>query len=258
MRIFHKSIVPLAAFAALALPVQADAQSTSPAATPGSTTTLGQQIALPPAYESVTSSLGAIATSGAATLQLNRSGARALAIRTALSKALLNAGASVTAITTLDKSDSNVSLEDAALLCAPRQSYVVNSVSLNYLNTLVQNINSVSALPAAPTDIASALALLLAKFRLFGRRQGQRRPGHDRCPGKDGAHELPVRLGFIRCGLLRDSDTRTRTRCRRSYVCGGARGRCGRYFRLSWADRNSDRYLSFDPSARTDRCEQDR
>jgi len=162
MSLFHKSIMPVAAFAALAFSDHANAQATTnPAATPGSTTTLGQQIALPAPYESVTSSLGAITTSATATLQLYRSGARALVIRTALSKALLNGGKSATTIT-LDSTDTNASLEDDVLLCTPRQSYIVNSVSLNYLNTLVQNINTVSALPASPTDIASALALLFS------------------------------------------------------------------------------------------------
>ena len=62
----------------------------------------------------------------------------------------------------LDKTDTDPTLGESALLCAPRQSYISNSVSLNYLNTLVQNINSVSTPAAAPTDIAGALKLLFA------------------------------------------------------------------------------------------------
>ena len=161
MSTFFARILSLTAVATLALPIQANAQAPNPVTAPGSATTLGQQVALPPLYESVVSSLSAIATSGAAALKTYRSGARALAIRTALTTALLNEAAPVTTIT-LDKTDSNALLGDIALLCTPRQNYVGNSVSLNYLNSLVQNINTVSALPAAPTDIGGALALLFA------------------------------------------------------------------------------------------------
>jgi hypothetical protein len=161
MSIFRAKILSLTVLVALALPVLVNAQASNPMTAPGSTTTLGQQVTLPPLYESVVSSLSAIATSGAAALKTYRSGGRARAIRTALTTALLNAAAPVTTIT-LDKTDSNALLGDVALLCTPRQSYVGNSVSLSYVNTLVQNINTISALPAAPTDIGGALALLFS------------------------------------------------------------------------------------------------
>lgn len=142
-------------------PAAAAALSASPTGTAAPTTTLGVQIVMPPVYESTTSSLGALATSGSATLKTFRSDARTLAIRAALSNALLSAGQVATTIT-LDKSDNDSALGEIAILCAPRQGFVGSSVSLNYLNTLVQNINAVSTPTAAPTDIASALKLLFA------------------------------------------------------------------------------------------------
>src|SRR5215831_2135230 len=128
---------------------------------PGATSSLGVPVALPPAYESTISALSALATSGAMALKTSRANARAQIIRTALTKALLASGPSVTSIV-LDKNDRDPILGEIAVLCAPRQTYVGNSVSLNYLNTLVQNINAVSAKAAAPTDITGAIKLLLA------------------------------------------------------------------------------------------------
>jgi ribosomal protein L12E/L44/L45/RPP1/RPP2 len=136
------------------------AQDTT-AAAPGTSSSLGVPVALPPAYESTISALSALATSGATALKTNRANARALIIRTALTKKLLASGSSLTSIV-LDKDDKDPALGDLALLCTPRQNYVINSVSLNYLNTLVQNINAVSAKAAAPTDITGAIKLLLA------------------------------------------------------------------------------------------------
>ena len=112
-------------------------------------------------YESTISALSALATSGAAALKTSRANARALGIRTALTKTLLASGPSVTSIV-LDKDNRDPALSDIAVLCTPRQNYVSNAVSLNYLNTLVQNINAVSAKAAAPNDITGAIKLLLA------------------------------------------------------------------------------------------------
>ena len=158
-----RSALSLIVLATLVSPISAKGQATSqnPVATPTSTTTLGVKIVVPPVYESTISSIGALATSSGAALKTYRSDARALTIRTALSRELLAAGTSVTRMN-LDKTDTDPTLGESALLCAPRQSYISNSVSLNYLNTLVQNINSVSTPAAAPTDIAGALKLLFA------------------------------------------------------------------------------------------------
>jgi ribosomal protein L12E/L44/L45/RPP1/RPP2 len=150
---FALSVVGLLVSAA-----QSFAQSTTPA---GTTSSLGVPVALPPAYESTISALSALATSGAVALKTSRANARAQIIRTALTKTLLGSGSSVTSIV-LDKDDRDPTLGEIALLCAPRQTYVSNSVSLNYLNTLVQNINAVSAKAAAPNDITGAIKLLLA------------------------------------------------------------------------------------------------
>ena len=60
--------------ALVAAPGPATAQSAG--STSGSTTTLGVQVTLPPAYEFVVSSLGAIATSGVTILKTSRSNAR--------------------------------------------------------------------------------------------------------------------------------------------------------------------------------------
>jgi hypothetical protein len=137
---------------------QCFAQGTTP---PGATSSLGVPVALPPAYESTISALSAVATSGAAALKTSRATARALIIRTALTKKLLASTPSITSIV-LDKDNQDPALGEIALLCTPRQNYISNSVSLNYLNTLVQNINAVSAKAAAPSDITGAIKLLLA------------------------------------------------------------------------------------------------
>jgi hypothetical protein len=136
-------------------------QTTNPTATPASTATLGVTIVVPPVYESTVSSIGALATAGEAALKSYRADARTLAIRSALTKKLLAGGTTVTTIN-LDKADMDATLGEIALLCAPRHNYISSAISLNYLNTLVQNINAVSAPAAAPTDIGGALKLLFA------------------------------------------------------------------------------------------------
>ena len=161
MHILCKSALPLhALMAALVLSIHANAQSADQTATPTTTKTLGVT-RLPPVYEPTISSLSALATSAGTALKTYRSDMRALAVRTALSKYLLSAGQIVTTIN-LNKADKDPALGENALLCIPRQSYAGSSVSLNYLNNLVQNINAVSSPAAAPTDIAGALKLLFA------------------------------------------------------------------------------------------------
>ena len=139
-----------------------NAEAADNTATGNTASTLGVQIVLPPVYESTIASLGALATGGAAALKTYRADARATAIRAALSKALLAAAGHPVTTISLDKTDTDATIGELALLCAPRQNFIASSVSLNYLSTLVQNINAVSALPTAPTDIASALGLLFA------------------------------------------------------------------------------------------------
>jgi hypothetical protein len=139
-----------------------NAQGSTNATTQGTTSSsLSVTVALPPTYESTISALSALATSGPAALKTSRANARALAIRTALTKKMLAAGSSVTSIV-LDKDNQDPTLGEIALLCTPRQDYIRSSVSLNYLNSFVQNVNAVSAKAAAPTDIAGAIKLLLA------------------------------------------------------------------------------------------------
>src|SRR5262249_24768041 len=113
-------------------------------------------IVLPQAYESIIASAGALATSGASALKRYRSDARILAIRSALTKKILSLGAGLT----INLDDG--SIEEAALLCKVRQDYINNVVALNYLNTLVQNLNAVSKPVSPPTDLGGALKLLLA------------------------------------------------------------------------------------------------
>lgn len=157
MYTFRRHVLPMSALATLVMSVHAYGQ------TPGaaSPTSLGVSVALPPAYESMIASLGALATAGSAALKTSRADARRLAVRTALSKTLLAAGSKVTTIT-LDKADTDATLGEIAILCSTRQSYINNSVSLNYLNTFVQNVDALGAKAAAPTDILGALKLLFA------------------------------------------------------------------------------------------------
>lgn len=132
-----------------------------PASNPPTTTTLGVQVALPPAYQSTLASLGALATSGTAALKTYRSDARTLAIRSALTAKLLAAGTTATTIN-LDKLNSNPALGEIAILCNPRQNYITNSVSLSYVNALVQSVKSVGTKADKPSDIIGALKLLFA------------------------------------------------------------------------------------------------
>jgi hypothetical protein len=164
MNKFRYGILPATALAAYVLATTANAQSPLPAPAPPApapTTSLGVSIALPQPIESTVATITALTTSGAAALKTYKSDARTLTIHLALSKAILSAGASVTTIN-LGKADADASLGAIALLCTPRQNYMTNSVYLNYLSTLVQNINAVSAKPAQATDIISALTLLMA------------------------------------------------------------------------------------------------
>lgn len=117
-------------------------------------------VVLPPAYESIVASAGALATSGAAALKSYRADARTAAIRTALTKALLSLGAETTI--TLGKPDADALVGEKALLCAFRSSYTGSVADLNYLTSLVQKLNSVSKPSPAPTDIIGALKLLFA------------------------------------------------------------------------------------------------
>ena len=66
----------LGTWATLVLSGQANGQPADPTGKPSSTQTLGVQIILPPIYEATISSLGALATSGAAAIKTYRSDVR--------------------------------------------------------------------------------------------------------------------------------------------------------------------------------------
>jgi hypothetical protein len=117
-------------------------------------------VALPPAYESIVASAGALATSGAAAMKSYRADARTAAIRAALTKALLGLGTDTTI--TLGKPDANALIGESALLCTVRRNYVGSGADLNYITSLVQKLNTVSKPAPTPTDIIGALKLLLA------------------------------------------------------------------------------------------------
>jgi len=137
--------------AATVLPVAAFAQAPSTKAP----TSLGQSVTLPQPYESTVASIGALATGAQTALQSYKSDARTLAVRLALFNAISAKKEPI------DLSKDNTLLE-YAMLCTPRVNYVTDSVYLNYLNTLVQNINAVSIKSKAATDIPTALKILLA------------------------------------------------------------------------------------------------
>jgi hypothetical protein len=158
MSTFYARIFFLSVFAFSAASARADPQ---PVAAPPSATTLGVTVTLPSPYETTIASLGALATSGTAALKTYRSDARTLAFRSALTAKLLSAGSSVTSIT-LDKTSSDPALGEVAILCNPRQSYVTESVSSTYINTLVGSIKTVGTKADKPTDIIGALKLLFA------------------------------------------------------------------------------------------------
>jgi hypothetical protein len=121
-------------------------------------TSLSVPVTLPQPFEAAISSIAGLATGAGAALKSYRSDARTMAIRVALARALVAAKGFNTPITL----SADGSLAEDAALCGPRQNYITNSVYLNYLNSLIQNINTVSMRAATPTDIPSALKLLLA------------------------------------------------------------------------------------------------
>ena len=121
------------------------------------TTTLGNTITVPGVYESTVSSIGALATSATAALKNDRSERRTLAIRKALATALMKGGLNQPIDLRKDSS-----LGEIAILCEPRENYVTNSIYLNYLNTLAQNIDTVSTKAPVATDIPGAIKLLFA------------------------------------------------------------------------------------------------
>ena len=117
-------------------------------------------VVLPPAYESIVASAGALATSAAGALKSYRSDTRTTAIRIALTKALLGLGAETSI--TLAKPDTDALIGETALLCKVRSTYISSVGDLNYLTSLVQKLNAISKSAPAPTDIIGALKLLFA------------------------------------------------------------------------------------------------
>ena len=156
MNSFRTSALRLLACTAFVLsaPAGARAPAKSPVAT---TTTLGNTITVPGVYESTVSSIGALATSATAALKNDRSERRTLAIRKALATALMKGGLNQPIDLRKDSS-----LGEIAILCEPRENYVTNSIYLNYLNTLAQNIDTVSTKAPVATDIPGAIKLLFA------------------------------------------------------------------------------------------------
>ncbi len=118
------------------------------------------KVMLPPAYEQIVASAGALATSGGAAMKTYRADTRAAALRTALTKALLALGDATTV--SLAKVDYDPLIGESVLLCKVRGSYTAGVGDLNYLTSLVQKLNTVSKPAPAPTDIIGALKLLFA------------------------------------------------------------------------------------------------
>ena len=110
---------------------------------------------------SIIASAASLVTNGNAAVEKSeRSDARLTVFRAALSKKILSN--STDNSITLDDTHSDQSLEDIALLCNIRHDYVKEVADLNYLGSLVQNLNEISKPAPAPTDLASAFKLLLA------------------------------------------------------------------------------------------------
>jgi hypothetical protein len=152
-----RNLLPLSVLTTIVLCLPASAQdaSQSPAA---QTTSLGTTVLVPGVYESTVSTISALATSATTALKTARTAVRTNAIRAALSNALMNAKAPVKTIGLA----GDTTLDENSLLCVARQSYMANSIYLNYLNTLVQALDTIAIKAAAPTDILSAIKLLIA------------------------------------------------------------------------------------------------
>lgn len=157
MKKLRSGLLPLSTLATLMMYQPADAQSAvqSPAA---QTTALGTSVLVPGVYESTVSTISALATTATATLKTARADARTNAIRTALSNALIHAAPPIKTVSL----GNDTTLDESGLLCGTRQRYMTNSIYLNYMNTLVQALDTIAVKAAAPTDILSALKLLVA------------------------------------------------------------------------------------------------
>jgi hypothetical protein len=249
MNSFRTSALRLLACTAFVLSAPAGAQTPtkSPVAT---TTTLGNTITVPGVYESTVSSIGALATSATAALKNDRSEQRTLALRRALATALMKGGLNQPIDLRKDSS-----LGEIAILCEPRENYVTNSIYLNYLNTLAQNIDTVSTKAPVATDIPGAIKLLFASS----------------------SYAITNKVA-VDAAAIKELSDKVSKNCaadlsgyESAYYDGnrhhsGDRGgdRRGRFwdqrlnFRISRSDRRGHRYVPFHPPTGPDQCESSR
>lgn len=137
-----------------------------------------QDLPLPDAYKSLIVSAGAITTSSAELLQLERATKQLEAIRKTLSLKLIvhNSGdtfslgieADAPSQQKLQKSlaDKNETLPDLSektMLCTIRSNHIRTVAQYNFLNSAVNKIQELSK-PSNATDLASALKALLASY----------------------------------------------------------------------------------------------
>jgi hypothetical protein len=138
----------------------APAATQAPSGSTGSATQAAQPVGLPKAYESIVLTLGTLATSGTAALKTKRSDERTLAIRSALTNALLSHGTQTTI--KLDPDNKAAPLGEVAMLCNVREDFVNSSNSLNFVSSLISQVTEVSKPAPKPGDLVSAFKLLFA------------------------------------------------------------------------------------------------
>lgn len=116
-------------------------------------------VPMPKAFNSLSTSLSALAASGSEMIQMERTTQRLHAIRLAFTKRMLTADPASKIVL-----DDNA-LEERALLCDVRSAHVITVARFGYLNSVATQIQEISK-PTNPTDLGSALKALFASYAI--------------------------------------------------------------------------------------------
>jgi hypothetical protein len=114
-------------------------------------------VPMPKAFNSLSTSLSALAASGSEMIQMGRTTQRLQIIRLAFTQRMLVADPSSKIV--LEES----TLEERALLCEVRSAHVITVSRFGYLNSVATQIQEISK-PTNPTDLGSALKALFASY----------------------------------------------------------------------------------------------
>jgi hypothetical protein len=117
-------------------------------------------IALPKPYTGFLAGTKALTASASDFADLERAAQRLKTIRSALAKRLLGANAA-------SKLPLNDLVEERNLLCEPRAAHLATLARLNYLNSIVSQVDETSNV-SKPDSLLSAVTLLFAKYSIDG------------------------------------------------------------------------------------------